>query len=214
MIAARDKNISPTQSDCMRTGSDQQQPLGAAARHQFIGTHTSKHCGRNIMKRLGIFILSALSLAFLQMNAPVKAQSLKQQLVGAWTFVSSTTKLPDGSPAWGANPKGLLIFTENGSYSSTIVRSNLPKFSSRDRAKGTPEENQAVVHGSIATFGTYAVDDAKKTFTVRFEGSTYPNNVGTEQTRPFTISGEELKITNPSASIGGTPSELVYKRAK
>jgi hypothetical protein len=34
-----------------------------------------------------------------------------------------------------------------------------------------------------------------------------------EQTRPFTISGDELKIANPSSSAGGQ-SELLYKRAK
>jgi hypothetical protein len=53
----------------------------------------------------------------------------------------------------------------------------------------------------------------KKTYTLKFEGSSFPNRVGTEQTRPFTIAGGELKITNPSTSVGGS-SEMVYKRAK
>ena len=51
----------------------------------------------------------------------------KSQLVGTWTFVSSTSKNPDGSPAWGANPKGIVIFTENGRYSSHVMRSDRPK---------------------------------------------------------------------------------------
>ena len=165
------------------------------------------------MRHIAILTITALSL-IVGISVPANAQSLKQQLVGAWTFVSSTTKLPDGSPVWGSNPKGLLIFSENGSYSSTIVRSDIPKFAARDRSKGTTDENKTVVQGSIASFGTYMIDEAKKTFTVRFEGSTYPNNSGTEQTRPFTISGDELRITNPSPSVGGTPSQLVYKRAK
>ena len=144
---------------------------------------------------------------------PANAQTLKQQLVGTWTFVSSTTKLPNGSPAWGTNPKGLLIFTENGHFSSQIVRSDLPKFASKNRAQGTPEENKAVVQGSIGTFGTYTVDETKKTYTLKFEGSSFPNRVGAEQTRPFTIAGDELKVTNPSTSVGGT-SDIIYKRAK
>jgi hypothetical protein len=51
--------------------------------------------------------------------------------------------------------------------------------------QGTPEENKAAVHGAIGTFGKYTVDEANKSFTVRFEASTYPNNTGTEQTRPL-----------------------------
>jgi Lipocalin-like domain len=165
------------------------------------------------MRALGTLAASTLSLVLLGIAVPANAQALKQQLVGTWTFVSSTTKLPDGSPAWGTNPKGLLIFTGNGYFSSQIVRSDLPKFASKNRAQGTPEENKAVVQGSIATFGTYTVDETKKTYTLKFEGSSFPNRVGTEQTRPFTIAGDELKVTNPSTSVGGS-SEIVYRRAK
>jgi SAM-dependent methyltransferase len=92
--------------------------------------------GRNIMTRANSLTVTALSLVLLGIAVPTQAQSLKQQLVGTWTFVSSTTKLPDGSPAWGSNPKGLLIFTENGYFSSQIVRSDLPKFASKNRAQG------------------------------------------------------------------------------
>jgi hypothetical protein len=109
----------------------------------------------------GTSVLMVLGLALLPSNVVGQQRSIKEQLVGTWTFVSSTTKLPDGSPAWGTNPKGLLIFTENGYFSSQIVRSDLPKFASNNRAQGTPEENKAVVQGSIATFGTYTVDETK-----------------------------------------------------
>ena len=166
------------------------------------------------MKRICTLTMVAVLASFVAIAEPAKAQTLKQQLIGTWTFVQSTTKMPDGSPVWGSNPKGLLIFTENGRYSSQIVRSDRAKFASNNRATGTPEENKATVQGTIASFGTYSVDEANKTFTVRFEGSTYPNNEGTEQTRPVAISGDELKITNPSPSVGGSPSELVYRRAK
>jgi hypothetical protein len=165
------------------------------------------------MRRFCTLAATTVSLVLLGSAVPANSQALKQQLVGTWTFVSSTTKLPDGAPAWGANPKGLLMFTENGHFASQIVRSDLPKFASKNRAQGTPEENKAVVQGSIATFGRYTVDEAKKTYTLKYEGSTFPNRVGTEETRPFTIAGDELKVTNPATSVGGS-SELVYKRVK
>ena len=162
-----------------------------------------------------VVVVSALLLApgVFAGAASAQQKTLKEQLVGTWTFVGSTGKNPDGSPIWGANPKGLLIFTENGRYSSHIVRADVPKFAAKNRLQGTPEENKAAVHGSIGTFGTYTVDEATKSFTVRFEASTYPNNTGTEQTRAFAITGDELKITNPASSAGGQ-TELTYKRAK
>jgi hypothetical protein len=58
------------------------------------------------------------------------------------------------------------------------------------------------------------VNEANKSFTVRFEGSSYPNNTGVEQTRPFTLTGDDLKIINPANTASGAQSELVYKRAK
>ena len=167
--------------------------------------------GTNIVSLLTAPLLAAFFL--LGGNADAQQKTLKEQLVGTWTFVSSTGKNADGSPVWGANPKGILIFTADGRYSSHIVRDGVPKFTANNRLQGTPEENKAAVHGGIAQFGTYTVDEAKRTFTVRFEGSSYPNNTGAEQTRPFEIVGDELKVINP-ASSAGQRTELVYKRAK
>jgi hypothetical protein len=150
--------------------------------------------------------------AWLSPNAAIAQQ--KSPLVGTWSFVSSTTKAEDGSPFWGNNPKGLVIFTENGRYSSHVLRADRPQFAAKSRTKGTAEENKAAVQGGIASYGTYTVNEANQTFTIRFEGSTYPNLEGIEQTRPFKISGEELRVTNPAPSAGGPPSEIVYRRAK
>ncbi|MBL8485451.1 MAG: lipocalin-like domain-containing protein, partial [Rhodocyclaceae bacterium] len=45
------------------------------------------------------------------------------------------------------------------------------------------------------------------------DGSTFPNWDGDEQKRVVTVSGDELKIINPSAAVGGT-AYSVWKRAK
>jgi hypothetical protein len=169
------------------------------------------------MNRRSILSLSAMTvfgLALLPGSSVAQQRTLKEQLVGTWTFVSSTTKLADGSPLWGANPKGLLIFTDNGRFSSITMRSDRPKFGSNNRAQGTPDENKAVALGTISSFGTYTVNEANKTYTLRYEASSYPNQEGTEVTRPFTIVGEELRSTNPAPTVGGPPSLLVSRRAK
>ena len=96
---------------------------------------------------------------------------------------------------------------------------SIPPWSAGERAsisikriEGTPEENKAVVQGSISHFGRYTVNDADKTITFHIETSTFPNWNGTEQKRPFTVTGDELKWTT-AASSGGS-AEVVLKRAK
>ena len=171
------------------------------------------------MNRRTVLALTATTLlcAGVVFNAsPAWSQqkSLKEQLVGTWTFVSSTGKLPDGSPLWGTSPKGLLIFTENGRFSSHIVRSDRKKFASNNRLQGTADDNKATAQATISGFGTYSVNEAAKTYTLRYEGSSYPNQEGTESIRPAMLTGDELKVTNPSPTIGGSPTELLYRRAK
>jgi hypothetical protein len=158
--------------------------------------------------------LLCLGVALPAGDSFAQQKSLKEQLVGTWTFVSATTKRPDGSPQWGSNPKGLTIFAADGHFSEHVMRSDRAKFTSNNRLQGTPDENKATAQGTISSFGTYTVDEAKKTYTLRIEGSSYPNWEGTEITRPVTITADELTVTNPTPSVGGPPSQLVFKRVK
>jgi hypothetical protein len=173
--------------------------------------------GGNIMTRFGKVSMTITTLVFLGAgslagNALAQQKGLGKQLVGTWTFVSTTSQADGGGSMWGDKPKGLLVFTDNGRYSLTIMRSDVPKFAANNRLKGTPEENKAAVHGITTHFGTYSVNEADKTFTIQIEGSGYPNMVGTQQKRSFSITGTELKYTNPAPSSGGKPSEVVWRR--
>ena len=71
------------------------------------------------------------------------------------------------------------MFDENGRYTLILLRPDLPPFGSNNRTAGTPEENRAVVQGSIAHFGTYAVEG--DTLVFRVEAATFPNWNGAEQ---------------------------------
>jgi Lipocalin-like domain len=163
---------------------------------------------------LGLYMAVTFASLVIAEGSFAQQKSLKEQLVGAWTIVSVSSKLPDGTLVWGADPLGLIIFTSGGHYSTQLMRSDLPKYSSNNRAKGTPEEYKAIALGSVANFGTYSVDEANKTFTISYDGSTFPNRKGTKETRPFVIEGDELRITNPAPSTGGETSQLIYRRAK
>lgn len=48
-----------------------------------------------------------------------------------------------------------------------------------------------------------------------FEGSTFPNWNGTDQKRLFTLSGDQLTLTNPTPSVAGAGTfRVVWKRTK
>ncbi len=70
------------------------------------------------------------------------------------------------------------------------------------------------MQGSIAYFGTYSVSETDKTFATHIEGATFPDWIGTDQKRSFTISGDELKWTTPTTSLGSGTALDVWKRAK
>jgi hypothetical protein len=158
-------------------------------------------------------MIAALALALLPGSAP--AQALKQQLIGTWTLVSNDNVAPDGTKRqlFGPNPKGLFILAANGQYAQIQVRPDVPKFKVNNRLQGTAEENKAVVHGTVASFGTWSVDEAGKILIVRVEGHLFPNLAGTESKRSFTLVGDELKVSNPNPGAGGK-TEIVYKRVK
>ena len=170
------------------------------------------------MNRRSVLIISALGLALLPSHAIAQQKSLKEQLVGTWMFVTSADVQKDGTKVdrWGPNPKGMLVFDRNGRYVLVINRSDLPKFASNRVDQGTAAENKAVMHGMIATFGTYSVNEADKTINTQVEGGSFPNLHGMGQKRIITsLTEEELKYTNPAPSVGTAPSAvLVWKRAK
>ena len=167
---------------------------------------------RNI---LNLSVSTALGLALMSGSAVAQQKSLKEQLVGSWIFVGSTGKRPDGSPNWGANPKGLLIFEANGQYSNMLSRSDIPKYVSNNRLNGTADENKATVQGVIATYGTYTVNESDRSYVIQVEASSYPNWNGIKQTRTVaSVTADELKINNPAPSTGGPATQLTYKRAK
>jgi hypothetical protein len=165
---------------------------------------------------LSISAMTVLGLAFVSSAAIAQQKSLKEQIVGSWTYASADTVRRDGSrvPTWGPNPAGLWMFGSDGRFMSLTGRAGVPRFASNSRTTGTPEENKAAVQGSIATFGRYTINEAQHTVTLNIEYSSYPNWTGTQQMRPFTITGDELTYTVPTASSGDGRGEVALKRAK
>ena len=136
---------------------------------------------------------------------------------GSWILVELYNE-EDGkrTDPFGPNPRGSMLLTPDGRFSMILMRASLPKFASNVRTKGTVEENQTVVQGSVAAFGTYTVTgDKEQTLNLHMEGSTFPNWDGQDQKRPMTVIGGELKVINHAPSGGGSGKNTqVWKRAK
>ena len=169
------------------------------------------------MLRRNIFSLSAitaLGLALLTSSAFAQTKSLKDQLVGTWNVISVTVTQKNGNKLdpFGADSKGILIFTSDGHFALINTRAGLPKFASDNRMLGTADENKAITQGTLAYFGTYTVDETGKTYTTHIDRSNFPNDDGSDQKRTITVlTADELHFSNPQGTVGGA-AEVVAKR--
>ena len=159
--------------------------------------------------------MTVVAFGLLSGNALAQQKSLKEQLVGAWTLVSCDSTSANGArqPYCAPNPNGILILDVSGRYASVIAARARPKFSTPNRSEAKAEEFKAAALGLVANFGTWSVNEADKTLTSHYEGALFPNIEGTEAKSTVSLSGDELKLIQPSPVLGGR-SESVYRRAK
>jgi hypothetical protein len=165
---------------------------------------------------LNLSAITALGFSVSPGSAIAQTKSLKDQLVGTWTFVSGLDVHPDGSKTdpWGPNAKGIFMFDAGGHFAQFITRADIPKFAAKTRDGATFAENKALMAGLIGYFGTYTVSEADKTITTRPDGGTFPNLLGVDQKRSIiTLTADDLKYANPATSTGMT-AESNWKRVK
>jgi Lipocalin-like domain len=167
------------------------------------------------MNRRDVLSTSAMTLLGLALSSGYALGQTAKDLVGTWSWVSVDLTRLDGTKyqPFSATPKGFVIFDGNGRFAYLLSRPDRPKFAANNRDQGTPEENKAAVQGSLAYSGTYEVSD--KTLIFRVEASSYPNAEGVDQKRSFTVTGDELRWTNPAPTVaGGGTANTVLRRVK
>lgn len=165
----------------------------------------------------GFQIAAVVALALTAAPAAAQQNSLQEQIVGTWNFVIAEVVAPDGAKSFpfGETPKGILIFAANGQFAQIHVASDVPKIASNNRLTGTAEEYATIMRRSISLFGTYSVNEEKKTVTFNIAASTYPNFTGEAQERTIDkLTAEEFINTNPNVAGGRGHATNVYKRAK
>ena len=158
-----------------------------------------------------------LAVSLSASDSLAQQKSLKEQLVGTWTLVSSDQVRPDGSKLsqFGANPKGINVFDANGRFFLMVASADNSKIASKDPSRKTnSEEVGALIVESIAYYGTYTVNEAERVAILHLEASTFPNQIGTDQKRTITsLTADELRYSNPAA-MSGVQVHQVWKRAE
>jgi hypothetical protein len=160
--------------------------------------------------------LLCLAVGLSASDSLAQQKSLKEQLVGTWTLVSSDQVRPDGSTLkqFGANPKGINVFDANGRFFLMIASADNSKIASNNLSKTNSEEGGGLIVESIAYYGTYTVNEAEKVAILHIDASTFPNQVGTDQKRTITsLTVDDLKYSTPAAT-SGVQVHQAWKRAE
>lgn len=159
-------------------------------------------------------LASGLSLAVL--FTPVALSQSMKSIAGAYAGVAFKQTDASGrtSDVFGSDPRAMMVLTPDGRYSIIVMRADLPKLASNSRLKGTAEENNAVVAGSIAHFGRYTLNQKDQTITFHVDASTFANWNGADQKRPMSIKGDALTYRVLAPSTGGGSAEVTWKRMR
>jgi hypothetical protein len=101
---------------------------------------------------------------------------MTNQIAGVWRLRSAERTAHGHTSDWfGADPDGLLIFTEDLHFTEAITRTDLPPVASGDRLSTTPEEARALAGGTLGSYGTYTTNDDGSLVGQDVLGSTFPN---------------------------------------
>ncbi|WP_454856647.1 lipocalin-like domain-containing protein [Rhizobium binxianense] len=165
--------------------------------------------------RKTLALILATTLAGLAAESPALAAGANRY-AGTWRMVSAQID-PQGAnrPAYGANPHGWLVFTEELTFVEVLTDPSVPKFASNARGQGTDEENRRAMAGSIGFFGRYTLDENGEFNGNRVEGSTFPNWVGQERTREqlrMTVEGD--RMTEQFRRPEGTQIRIIWERVR
>ena len=142
------------------------------------------------------------------------SEEVKKLLVGSWKLLFLEMRDANGriSYPWGKDTLGYLMYNADGYMSVTIMSSNRLKFSSADIKGGTTEEKVAAADTYLTYCGTYEIQ--QDTVIHHIELAFFPNWVGVDQNRMFSIEGDRLSLSSPPTTVAGVEqtAHLIWER--
>jgi len=138
---------------------------------------------------------------------PAHAETLTQQVAGAWTLTSGSEVAADGTKTtpWAS---GSLILDPSGRMAFFVF--------GKDRATPAVSDPRVPAGPMVAYYGTYTADDDTKTLTFRIEAAASPAFNGMTRMQAATLTDDTLTlkgsvVKTPQGDI--TPIN-VWRRAK
>jgi hypothetical protein len=130
--------------------------------------------------------LAVVAIAvFAQDQSSTKLGGDRERLIGAWHLAHIDSPGPDGKQAAIAQPKGILIYTQDGHMSVQLM---YPK-------SANTQSNEYVKDGYEASFGSYDIDESTHTLTHHVQGSnTRDLLVGKDLPRVYQVTGDKRLI--------------------
>ncbi len=127
-------------------------------------------------------VLAVAALAAMAVM-PAQAQSLKQQITGAWSLTYGGEQMSDGSKVkvWSS---GELFLDPSGRFAFLV-------FADRPKAEGVADPRIPVAP-MVAYFGTYDVNEDTKTLTYHVGTASTPAFNGITRGQKVTLSGDSL----------------------
>ncbi len=164
------------------------------------------------MDMKGILFASAL-ISIAGCTAPEPEASTPTQappgLAGVWELASYTVTNSNGVSRFpfGHQPKGQIVYTENGQMSAQLMRSDydLTPFTELDFSTALQELGLSAF---FSYWGTYDLDEAAGTVTHRIEGCLYPAWVGASQVRNFRLEDPNHLVLWAQLADVGDPGDL------
>jgi len=150
-----------------------------------------------------------------QAPVPRPAVGASQGIVGTWQLMTRTVSRADGTtvvdPVLGAKPTGRLVYDASGAMMLQMMRAGRKDAISAP-ASESDKTNSRVILGYDSYFGRYTVDEKAGTVTHHVEGSLFPEDLGSDWVRPFTLDGDRLTLRLTSAD--GLTRTLVFQRMR
>lgn len=132
------------------------------------------------------------------------AEPLRSRLVGTWQVMEVVDTDPAGKiqHPYGERPTGYIVYDPTGHLHVQLMRTPATTPFAEGDQKGSDREVRAAYDGYVAYFGTYRVDEAQSRVIHEVQGSLMPSYTGTDQPRPFKLSGDELIIEGKTQEGG------------
>lgn len=129
-----------------------------------------------------------------------------EKFQGIWSMVSVINEINGNkSEPFGPSPIGSLIITPSYRYIMVFMQASIPKFAINNRLKGTTEEYKTIAEKVFSMFGSYKIlNEIEGKVNLFVDGCSFPNWIGCNLERTYTINDDTLTGTVPLGEGNGT----------